>query len=82
MIIITILFIEIEPNSGLTGSDTGFVIGHLVTGVNGCKVRNTSDWLNCLENIGKHGANTGYMIKQSNVATMIATPNFVKQYGG
>lgn len=53
----------------------------MITGVNGCKIRNSSDWLNCLENVRQHGSNTGYVVKQANVVEMIAMPEFVKQYG-
>jgi hypothetical protein len=75
-----VLIKEVDPSSGLIG-DTGLLPGYLVTGINGCKVRNASDWLNCLEGISRHGSITGYTMKQSNVINMIATPNFVKQYG-
>lgn len=52
-----------------------------MTGINECDVRNTSDWVACLEDIRQHGSDYGYVMKQANVVKMIATPNFIKQYG-
>ncbi|KAI6201556.1 Endopeptidase S2P [Aphelenchoides besseyi] len=71
---------DVEQSSGLYGK-TGLIPGSVVTAVNGCKVRNASDWMMCLENLRKNGPNSGYLMKHDDVLPMLASANYVKQYG-
>jgi len=75
-----VLIKDVEQSSGLFGGN-GLQPGYLVTAINGCKVRNTTEWLQCLSSIRMHGSDTGYVMKHEDVVQMLATPNFVKQYG-
>ncbi|CAD5222453.1 unnamed protein product [Bursaphelenchus xylophilus] len=71
---------EVDKSSGLYGG-SGFIPGHLVLSVNGCKTRDASEWLKCLESLRLYGQNSGYIMEAAVVDPWRAQPEFVKQYG-
>lgn len=73
-------FLDVNEKSGLFGVN-GLQPGHIVTQINQCKVRNSTEWTYCLEKMHLKQQNlqyqSGYLVQYSKILPLTASPSHV-----